>query len=823
MPIAPSSPATPACPTPTAPRPTSSRAALAHAAGRARLGRRRARRPRPGCEAVRDKPAPFWAMESLLREYPISSAEGLALMRLAEALLRVPDAETAIALTADQLGRADFDAAGATARTGCWPACRPARSRCRRSSCPTPTARAACCKRLGASTVVAATVRAVQLLGRQFVLGQTIGEAMERGRSSARARAQPHAALQLRHAGRGRAHRADARALPAQLRATRSTRSPRGQARRRRPRRQRRHLDQAQRAVLALRGRAARARDAPSCCRACGRCASCAADANLNLTIDAEESRPARAVARRVRGAGRAASRPTYPQWRGFGLAVQAYQTRALEVVDARRRDRAPPQAALHVPAGQGRLLGRRDQARAGAAACRATRCSRTSTTPTSRYLACARALLGRAGRRSTRSSRRTTPAPSPRSCRWRARTDARVRDAAPARHGRGRLPRGDEGRADAPCASTRRSASTATCWPTWCAGCWRTAPTRPSCTSWPTTSVGMDELLASPLQLDRARRRCRCRPTSTAPRACAAQQHAASTWPSIADARAAADAPSPPPRCRRCREADRRATSTPRWRGCDARLRRLEPDARSPSAPPSCAAPPTRSRRACRASARLLVKEAHKTWGDCVAEVREAVDFLRYYADEAERVMQPHGAARPDRREQRAAPARRAASWVCISPWNFPLAIFAGQVAAALVAGNTVPPSRPSRRRPSRARWSTLLHEAGVPADALALLHGPGETVGAALVADAAHRRRRASPARRRSRKIIHRALAAQGRPDRAADRRDRRHQRDARRLHARCPSRWSTRSCRAPSARPASAARRCACCACTRASPTA
>ena len=65
---------------------------------------------RPWVQAVRDKPAPFWAMESLLREYPISSAEGLALMRLAEALLRVPDAETAIALTADQLGKAEFDA-----------------------------------------------------------------------------------------------------------------------------------------------------------------------------------------------------------------------------------------------------------------------------------------------------------------------------------------------------------------------------------------------------------------------------------------------------------------------------------------------------------------------------------------------------------------------------------------------------------------------------------------------------------------------------------------------------------------------------------------
>ena len=65
----------------------------------------------PWVRAVRENPPPFWAMESLLKEYPISSAEGLALMRLAEALLRVPDAETAIALTADQLGRADFDGA----------------------------------------------------------------------------------------------------------------------------------------------------------------------------------------------------------------------------------------------------------------------------------------------------------------------------------------------------------------------------------------------------------------------------------------------------------------------------------------------------------------------------------------------------------------------------------------------------------------------------------------------------------------------------------------------------------------------------------------
>ena len=70
-----------------------------------------ARHAQPLVQAVRHNPPQFWAMENLLKEYPISSAEGLTLMRLAEALLRVPDADTAIALTADQLGRADFDGA----------------------------------------------------------------------------------------------------------------------------------------------------------------------------------------------------------------------------------------------------------------------------------------------------------------------------------------------------------------------------------------------------------------------------------------------------------------------------------------------------------------------------------------------------------------------------------------------------------------------------------------------------------------------------------------------------------------------------------------
>jgi RHH-type transcriptional regulator, proline utilization regulon repressor / proline dehydrogenase / delta 1-pyrroline-5-carboxylate dehydrogenase len=130
-----------------------------------------------------------------------------------------------------------------------------------------------------------------------------------------------------------------------------------------------------------------------------------------------------------------------------------------------------------------------------------------------------------------------------------------------------------------------------------------------------------------------------------------------------------------------------------------------------------------------------LLVKEAFKTWGDAVSEVREAVDFLRYYADEAERVMAPIALPGPTGETNELRLIARG-PWVCISPWNFPLAIFAGQVAAALATGNTVL-AKPAEQTPGVAQaMVALLHHAGVPTGALQLLHGAGEIVGAALVA---------------------------------------------------------------------------------------
>ncbi len=120
-----------------------------------------------------------------------------------------------------------------------------------------------------------------------------------------------------------------------------------------------------------------------------------------------------------------------------------------------------------------------------------------------------------------------------------------------------------------------------------------------------------------------------------------------------------------------------------------------------------------------------LLVREAGKTWSNAVGELREAVDFLRYYAAELRRGFDP-------RTHHPLGPV------VCISPWNFPLAIFSGQVAAALAAGNPVL-AKPAEQTPLVAAAAVrALWQAGVPRDVLQLLPGRGETVGAALVADA-------------------------------------------------------------------------------------
>ncbi|MBE0549103.1 MAG: proline dehydrogenase family protein, partial [Rubrivivax sp.] len=292
---------------------------------------------RPWVQGARDKPAPFWAMESLLREYPISSAEGLALMRLAEALLRVPDAETAIALTADQLGRADFDGQAAAGPYRMLAGLSASAIALSKRFLPAGERPGGLMQRLGAQAVVAATVRAIQLLGRQFVYARTIADAMTE--ATAQRRQLPALRLSFDMLGEGArteaaaedylaAYRRAIDAIAAGRAATTASAAathPGPQA-----------CDEISVKLSALFSRYEQAQRERVFAELLPRLwvlADAAARAHINLAIDAEESDRLElsldlldALAERVAA--------HHPRWRGLGLAVQAYQTRGLAVVD---------------------------------------------------------------------------------------------------------------------------------------------------------------------------------------------------------------------------------------------------------------------------------------------------------------------------------------------------------------------------------------------------------------------------------------------------------------------------------------------------------
>jgi RHH-type proline utilization regulon transcriptional repressor/proline dehydrogenase/delta 1-pyrroline-5-carboxylate dehydrogenase len=697
-----------------------------------------ARTATPWVQAVRDNPPPFWAMESLLKEYPISSAEGLALMRLAEALLRVPDAETAIALTADQLGRADFDGSGdkvlsrlsSTAiamskhflpdpQTGAGPKTEPGMM-----------------AKLGAKTVVAATLRAVQLLGRQFVLGQTMKEAQHEADAARRKTGVRYSYDML-----GEGARTDEDALRYLQSYTDAIESIASSAH---PTVAMESNDGISIKLSALHPRFEDAHSdrimaelVPRVWSLCQR----AARANINLTIDAEEVER-QELTLEVLEALVAQVAAECPQWRGFGMAMQTYQTRSLELIEyvttmARRYNvrlmcrlvkgaywdaeikRAQEHGLPHYPV--------------------FTHKHHTDVS----YLACARALLD------------VPDAIYPQFATHNAATIAAIlqmaaRTGAPFElqrlHGMG------EGvyrevlknplvacRVYAPVGAHRDLLAYLV----------RRLLENGANSSFvhqmADESIGMQDLLVSPLRLE---------PHSSLPLPPdlfgthpGARKNSTGldlTVPSMRDPLLAALATTPVPVVPEFdprRTSDVFATCAAAQKGWSrtpvaerAAILRRAADTMLEQTPMFCA---------------LLVKEAHKTWGDAVSEVREAVDFLRYYADEAQRIMQP--LAQPQIHHLPPALAGHSFGvtgesntlsltargvWVCISPWNFPLAIFVGQVAAALATGNAVL-AKPAEQTPGVAQVAVqLLHAAGVPGDALQLAHGAGETVGAALVA---------------------------------------------------------------------------------------
>ncbi|MFZ4125648.1 MAG: L-glutamate gamma-semialdehyde dehydrogenase [Rickettsiales bacterium] len=129
-----------------------------------------------------------------------------------------------------------------------------------------------------------------------------------------------------------------------------------------------------------------------------------------------------------------------------------------------------------------------------------------------------------------------------------------------------------------------------------------------------------------------------------------------------------------------------------------------------------------------------LLQQEGKKTIYDALAEIREATDFCRYYALHAEQLFTPQTLTGPTG-ESNVLSLHGCGVFVCISPWNFPLAIFMGQVVAALVAGNAVL-AKPAEQTPAiAAKAVETLYRAGIPENVLQLVCGKGETVGAELI----------------------------------------------------------------------------------------
>ena len=693
-----------------------------------------ARMAAPWVQAVRDNPPPFWAMESLLREYPISSAEGLALMRLAEALLRVPDAETAIALTADQLGRADFESSGDKVLS-------------RLSSTaiamskhflPDPNIGAAThaepglMAKLGARTVVAATLRAVQLLGRQFVLGQSMAEAQAQA-DVARARDKVRFSYDM--LGEGARTERDALRYLASYGAAIdaiAARTNAGAA-----------VEENDGISIKLSALHPRFEDAQSqrvmeelVPRVWSLCLKAAA-ANINLTIDAEEV-DRQELSLQVLEALVARVAQHCPQWRGFGMALQTYQTRAPELIEwvialARRYGvrlmcrlvkgaywdaeikRAQELGLPHYPV--------------------FTHKHHTDVA----YLACARALLD------------APDAIYPQFASHNAATIAAIiqfSSQTGAAFELQRLHGMGEGvyrevlknpaiacRVYAPVGAHRDLLAYLV----------RRLLENGANSSFvhqmADAAVPMADLLISPLRLEP--HSSLALPPQLFGSHAGARKNSTGVDLSVASMREALLSALPTavpkvPEFDLGKVAGAYAASAAcylAWSnteiGTRAAVLRRAADAMQAQLAPLCA---------------LLVKEAHKTWGDAVSEVREAVDFLRYYADEAERIMQPiacpvaqgahAGVSYGVTGETNTLRLTARGVWVCISPWNFPLAIFTGQVAAALVTGNTVL-AKPAEQTPAVAQVAVeLLHAAGVPQDALQLLHGAGETVGAALVA---------------------------------------------------------------------------------------
>ncbi len=679
-------------------------------------------------EAIRNNDDPLGGVEDMLREFALSTKEGLALMVLAEALLRVPDARTADRFIEDRLGQGDFvhhetRSSAFLVNASAWALGMSARV-IQPGETPQGTI-GRLAKRLGVPAVRAATRQAMRLMGSHFVLGETIEGALER--------AQPHTAPAPRYSfdmlgeaartaadaeryfnsyasaidaiGRGAGHRPlpDRPGISVKL----SALHPRYEAIS-----HRRVMTELVPRLINL-ARRAKTHD-------------------LNFTVDAEE---ADRLELSLDVIATALADASLKGWDGFGLAIQAYQKRASEVID-------------YVD-GLARALDRRMMVRLVKGAYWDTEIKRaqerglddypvfTRKAMTDlNYVACARKLLA------------LRPRIFPQFATHNALTVATVLELADGEasfefqrlHGMGealyaQLSQDRPGlacRTYAPVGSHRDLLAYLV----------RRLLENGANSSFVALaadeSIPVATLLRRPADIigigtpenarhpDIALPHDLYRPQRLNSRGIEFGERAA------LDQLVAAVADNPK---HINRAVDIRPEDVPRMvaaarDGFGAWSRTA---AESRAGMLERAADLLEQRRA--RFIALLQSEGGKTLDDALSEVREAADFCRYYAAEGRKLFGVGDAMPGPTGESNVLRLRGRGVFVAISPWNFPLAIFLGQVTAALMAGNSVI-AKPAEQTPLIAAEAIrLLHEAGIPASALHLAQGDGR-IGAALVA---------------------------------------------------------------------------------------
>jgi RHH-type proline utilization regulon transcriptional repressor/proline dehydrogenase/delta 1-pyrroline-5-carboxylate dehydrogenase len=725
---------------------------LAQTAQDAATGKRIAARARRYIQGIREARGGIGGLEDFMHEYSLSTKEGLALMSLAEALLRVPDAATQDRLIEDKLGAGDWEQAARDAESWLVSATTWALGLTARLVHPPETPEGIIgrlAQRLGQPTVRTAARQAMRLLGHQFVLGETIEDALSRARGTRR-EGYRHSFDML---GEGARTAADAeryfesyaRAIEAIGRAADGSLPDRPgisiKLSALHPRYVARQHERVMRELtprLVELARAAKTHD-------------------LNLTVDAEE---ADRLELSLDVFARVLAEPALAGWDGFGLAVQAYQKRALDVIDWLADASAGANRRLMVRLVKGAYWDteiKRAQERGLADFAVFTRKPATDLS----YIACARRMLA------------ARPRLYPQFATHNALTVATIVEMAGDKafefqrlHGMGealyRQVHERDGfgcRIYAPVGSHKELLAYLV----------RRLLENGANSSFVNAvndaDVPIDSLLVPPEASFRDGRSPRHTKIAMPAGLFGERKNSGGVEFGSRAAleeleRGVASVPLP--------LADAAPLIGGMWRDGPARTLRSPADESRvvgtvAEASEAAAIEAARAalagvagwdavRAAERAAAleraadlleerrefflALLAHEAGKTLDDGVAEIREAADFCRYYAAEARRLFDRETLMPGPTGEENRYRLRARGAFVCISPWNFPLAIFLGQVTAALAAGNAVI-AKPAEQTPLVAFEAVrLLHEAGVPADALHYVPGDGR-IGAALVND--------------------------------------------------------------------------------------